>query len=462
MRFRIRFLVSLILVGCGLGETSSAAVKGCADVLIGNANHVTDGIAAGAIAAPTAGADSTSDARLQTANLEAAIKELAQATIDLEDARITGSMPQTNIKAFAAEIASKETELIRKIGDIKFQYLLNVALTELSDTANSNNAELKNEVTQRRAEERKSISNYNLGYTLTNKAYTAEYSLDGSRIITVHEEVIKIYEAATGKELLSIEQPSVSYAQLSPDGTRIVTSSYRENTVKIIDALTGNVLLSLIGHSHFVYKAQYSHDGSRIVTAGEDGTAKIFDAYTGIVLQTLTGHSKGLFSAEFNHDGTRIVTASKDASVRVFDAVTGNLIWTYTYPLLCRQGHAMWIYKAQFSPDDTRIAVATSDYSVRVLDAKSGQELLNLTGHSDVVFSAQYSNDGKRIVTASEDGNVKIFDAMSGKILQTLTVHTSGAHSAQFNPEGTHIVTSAENETVKVWILEDIFNEAVR
>jgi WD40 repeat protein len=40
----------------------------------------------------------------------------------------------------------------------------------------------------------------------------------------------------------------------------------------------------------------------------------------------LSGHEGSVFSAEFSPDGTRIVTASADKTARIWDAATGKEI----------------------------------------------------------------------------------------------------------------------------------------
>ena len=59
-----------------------------------------------------------------------------------------------------------------------------------------------------------------------------------------------------------------------------------------------------------MWSAQFSPDGTRIVTASRDKTARVWDAATGKSLATLAGHEGDVMSAQFSPDGTRIVTAS--------------------------------------------------------------------------------------------------------------------------------------------------------
>jgi hypothetical protein len=71
----------------------------------------------------------------------------------------------------------------------------------------------------------------------------------------------------------------------------------------------------LTGHEDAVLSAQFSPDGSRIVTASGDNTARLWDAATWQCLATFAGHAIGVRSAQFSPDGSRILTASWDETV---------------------------------------------------------------------------------------------------------------------------------------------------
>ena len=85
---------------------------------------------------------------------------------------------------------------------------------------------------------------------------------------------------------------------------------------------------ALIGHARLVDSAAFSPDGSRIVTSSWDATARMWDAKTGAALTNLSGHRSWVNSAAFSSDGDRIVSASWDKTARVWDAKTGAVLVT--------------------------------------------------------------------------------------------------------------------------------------
>jgi WD40 repeat protein len=59
---------------------------------------------------------------------------------------------------------------------------------------------------------------------------------------------------------------------------------------------------------------------SQIVIGGHDRTAKMGDATSGALVLTLKGHTSYVYSASFGADGSRIVTGSGDKTAKVWDS----------------------------------------------------------------------------------------------------------------------------------------------
>ena len=125
-------------------------------------------------------------------------------------------------------------------------------------------------------------------------------------------------------------------------------------------------------------------------------------------LAELKGHTWGVTSAKFSPDGTRIVTASEDGTARVWDATKLGVVKS----LVELNGHEEEITAGAFSPDGTRIVTASWDGTARVWDAATGMSLAELKGHTQEVRSAAFSPDGTRIVTASRDGTARVWESV--------------------------------------------------
>src|SRR5262245_12538193 len=174
--------------------------------------------------------------------------------------------------------------------------------------------------------------------------------------------------------------------------------------------------LELVGHENLVTSATFSPDGSRIVTTSWDKTARVWDAASARQTAVLRGHSDQVNSAAFSADGLRIVTASSDKTARIWDAESAT-------ELAILRGHDDAVDLAVFSPDRSRIVTASADQTARIWDAATATEIAVLRGHEYRVSSATFSPDGSRIVTASWDKTARIWNATNAQQIVVLRGH---------------------------------------
>jgi WD40 repeat protein len=241
----------------------------------------------------------------------------------------------------------------------------------------------------------------------------------------------------------------------SPDGRRIASGSI--DGVKVWDAATGKEVLCVKGHTRPATSVCFSPGGRRLASGSWDKTVRVWDAATGREILTLKEHTDRVISVCFSPDGKRLASASKNGPVRVWDARTGREL----------EGHAGAATSVCFSPDGTRLASAETN-AVSVWDAATGRNVLSLQGHTDTVTSVCFSPDGKCLASASEDGTVRVWDARTGQLTFTFKGHRvqfvdrfgtgvivpkgkGGVKSVCFSPDGTRLVSGGEDGTVRVW-----------
>ena len=73
-------------------------------------------------------------------------------------------------------------------------------------------------------------------------------------------------------------------------------------------------------------QAIWNADESRILTTGGDDTTRVWDAETGDVLAILEGHKEAVLQAIWNADESRILTASGDGTARQWYARMEDLL----------------------------------------------------------------------------------------------------------------------------------------
>jgi WD40 repeat protein len=120
---------------------------------------------------------------------------------------------------------------------------------------------------------------------------------------------VRVWDAATGGEVLAIpvQKSLLRSLAYSPDGKRIAVAGLGR-TVKVFDAATGKEVLTLRGHT------------GQLAEAGADQTVRVWDAATGGELLALRGPTSSLWAVASSPDGRRLASAGMEHAIRVWDA----------------------------------------------------------------------------------------------------------------------------------------------
>ncbi|MGB0716407.1 MAG: WD40 repeat domain-containing protein, partial [Phycisphaerae bacterium] len=109
-------------------------------------------------------------------------------------------------------------------------------------------------------------------------------------------------------------------------------------------------------------------NGNELAGAAIDGV-EIWDLKTRRLIQTLKGHHSRVYCVDYSPDGTRIASGGNDNTIRIWDSKSGE-------QLLELRGHKQYIKDVRFSPDGSQLASASGDLTLRIWDSKSrGQRL---------------------------------------------------------------------------------------
>lgn len=333
------------------------------------------------------------------------------------------------------------------------------------------------------------------------------FSPDGTRLATVAQDRVIIWDASSGQELITLccHAFLIREVAFSPDGTRLATAG-QEGVAKVWNAETGEALITLAGHTGAIDSLAFSPTcsgppeaptswcGRYLATGGRDGSLRLWDVSPAGRSELLTSSGMiGSFSADGRHmnlvdltipdqaqlhqweipsggepreielnvlpplpspivggdfslDHRQFAVASYDGVAQVWDGDSGQVVITRTLPI-----SPGWTSSIAFIPAGLRLISMDGVNPITIWDVMAGKRLFSISLPDAVV---RFSPGGTQIVTGDVNGAVTIWDGLSGQELFSLEGNSLPVNDVVFSPDGKQLAGGGMDSVIRVWDLE--------
>jgi WD40 repeat protein len=344
-----------------------------------------------------------------------------------------------------------------------------------------------------------------VGHTTT--ITSVAFSPDGTHIVSASgsdpgnsDSRVFVWDVETGtiQTIFEGHNDGVMTAIYSPDGRRVYSAGY-DQVIQGWDAETGEHIITITPpRPSWIFKLDFSADGSGLAAALDYGQAVVFDPNDGQILLRLEGMSGRVYQIAFTANGEQIVTSTidiyggNDTALRVWNAATGEveLVFggypfapSHQYMALADNGQMLvttspfevraWTlssseaqFKSIYNPPDSSVtAFALHPDGVGMLIAwrntpprfyPTGLDNTPRLLQSDLgyVFAATITADGQRALMVGDSNQVEVIDLESGQLVHQLDLGMSTGFTVAASPDSTRIAAvSADGEVVRVWDL---------
>jgi WD40 repeat protein len=226
--------------------------------------------------------------------------------------------------------------------------------------------------------------------------------------------------------------------------TPTLVSGSLDDTIKVWNLQTGNVMFTLQGHRRGVNEVAISAKGQVLVSCGDDNTVQVWNLTAGRQLHTLKGHGRGVTSVAIGNQGWLLASGSKDKTINLWKLDKGTLIRTF-------RDSQTAIKSVVLSPDEANLIGGGLDNKIRLWSVKTGQLTRTFSGHLSTVNSIAVSQDGLLIVSASKDKTVRLWSVGTGAMIHCLKGHLQEVNSVKIAADNRTIVSGSTDGTAKIW-----------
>lgn len=289
-----------------------------------------------------------------------------------------------------------------------------------------NNAQMREQVTiwdntTRKKLQTLKVSDAAVGFGSTGAPpmSTTIFSSEGTWLAVRTNNLLKIWDLVSGKELKNIHIGAAQRAGLDPSlatfSTNLIFSPNKQklaavissNEIALIDANTGAVTQVLQGHRGDVVGLAFSGDGRFLASSASDNEIKLWDVATAQQIKVLRGAAAPITDVAFSPDGKSLSLVAQEG-VTFWELNSGGVKRSVTLPEeYCPPAESLLSRGSIISPDG-KLLVAGSHKTpaAKVWDIRTGREVSTISlGQNKKLNNAAFTPDARSL--AVMEGEVK-------------------------------------------------------
>ena len=278
------------------------------------------------------------------------------------------------------------------------------------------------------------------------------YSPDGTLLaISGHHEVL-LRSTGSGEiaaRLVGLS-PRIESLAFSPDGAFLAVTAGSPGLLgelQVWNVAQAELQLSLMVTYDTIYGASWSHDGTRIAFGCSDNTVRVVDATSGEQLLYQGAHADWVLDTVFSIDSSHLITVGRDRSMKLIKVATQQFIDNITS--ITPGALAGGLMAVDRHPTRDELLVAGSDGAPKIFKMYREEKRVigddyNLLRAFEAlpgrIFDACYSPDGSHILAGSSlrgIGEVRVYSTEDGSQTWRWAAPT-GIFSVAYSPHGAH------------------------
>jgi WD40 repeat protein len=237
---------------------------------------------------------------------------------------------------------------------------------------------------------------------------------------------------------------------LNDDGSKLLT--LHENIIKFWDVRSGKELKSITKHKKYLSHLKFSPNGRCFLTVSSDGIFDIWDVTTGKLINTSSIQDQGeIVTTVFNPIGSMLICLTQKGIIGKWDFERTDSEITQIGTIESSGTNSGFReYNAAFNPNGDTLAISNF-YRIDFWNVKKIEYLFSLDEFDYSIINLEFDSKGEKIFISTSNQNYEGWEAyeyciLKNKLLLKLKDDDSRAENLIFSPSGDKIFSSYGNQ----------------
>ena len=285
------------------------------------------------------------------------------------------------------------------------------------------------------------------------RLWTMAVSPDGAVLYAAGRDgLLAAWSVETGGRVMTYEgfDGTIDAVSLTSDGMWIACCSWREETISVFDAQSGDETKEIETGAK-VRCVRFSPDDRHLVSGSDNGSFTVWNWRTGEEIRTLSNSSLPVYDASFSPDGTQLAVARGEwREPKPGDVTFWNTDgWSEIHK---RTEHTRAVRTVTFDRRGTQAASAGEDGTVILWHSETHVPVARLQ-NSAGVRPVAFSPDGTRLAVGLHDGTINVWDVAETEVIQRFQTEDD-VFGVTFSKDGTVLFSVSGEERIEIWPVE--------
>lgn len=253
------------------------------------------------------------------------------------------------------------------------------------------------------------ITEFNGGHK--SKIQTIDISQDSLTLISGSKDsTIVIWDFINNQILktLTFQKSIITSIKISPNNKIFVSGGV--NNLYFYDIESDKVIQKVETNNNIITSIAFSPDGILVATSNSDKSVKLYEAVTGNLLTELVGHENWVRCLTFNNDGTKLISCGDNSKIMIWNISDLNNI-----RLLSNTRHGFnWLTSVDYNQDNKTYAFSDFKGNAEIIGQFGGYKSNIKAPINKILFKP---NEGiyLKIAVATRGKGVLLIDAKNMK-----------------------------------------------